>query len=180
MKTPLIAAVVLLSAPSLVLAQPKTDQASKPSAEVQKLGYYVGTWEGHGETLAGPFGEAGKLSSKMACSWFAGGFQVVCQGEETGPSGKREFLNLKAYDEKAKAYTEYSISSFGETEYNQGGSFVGDRLTWVVDQDAGGKPAKLRYAETRLSPDLISYQAEVSVDGQPWTAIASGKIAKVK
>ena len=180
MKALLSTAVILLSAPSLALAQPPADQTPKPGPEVQKLGYYVGTWEGHGETKAGPFGEAGKLSSKMACKWFAGGFQVVCEGEETGPSGTRGFLNIKFYDETTKAYAEYSISSFGETEYNQGGSLVGDKLTWLVDQDAGGKPAKIRYAEVFLSPDLTTYQAEISVDGGPWTTLAEGKRAKVK
>jgi hypothetical protein len=180
MKAPFITAVLLLSAPSLALAQPQADQAPKPGPEVQKLGYYVGTWEGHGETKAGPFGEAGKLSSKMTCNWFAGGQQVVCQGEETGPSGKRGFLNIKTYDEKAKAYSEYSISSFGESEYSQGGSLVGDKLTYLLEQDAGGKPAKFRYTEEHLSADLMTYQADVSVDGQPWTALAEGKITKVK
>ncbi len=180
MKAPLISAAFLLFASSLALAQSRTDQTPKPSPEVQKLGYYVGTWVGHGETLAGPFGGGGKLSSKMTCNWFAGGFQIVCRGEETGPTGTREYLNIKAYDEKAQAYTEYSISSFGETEYNQGGSLVGNTLKWMVDQDAGGRPAKFRYVETRQSPNLMSYEAEVSVDGQPWTALAQGKIAKVK
>jgi hypothetical protein len=180
MKALLIAAAILLSAPSLAFAQPQADQTPKPGPEVQKLDYYVGTWEGHGETKAGPFGEAGKLSSKMTCDWFAGGFQIVCKGEETGPSGKRGFLNLLAYDEKAKAYTQYSISSFGETEYDQGGSLVGDKLTYLLDQDAGGKPAKFRYIEEHLSPVLMTYQAEVSVEGQPWMVLAEGKIAKVK
>jgi len=180
MKSPLITAAFLLSAPSLALAVPPADQTPKPVPEVQKLGYYVGTWEGHGETKAGPFGEAGKLSSKMICDWFAGGFQIVGQGEETGPSGKRGFLNIKSYDEAAKAYTEYSISSFGESEYTKGGSLVGDKLTYLLDQDAGGKPARLRYTEARLSPVLMTYQAEISVDGQPWTVLAQGKIAKVK
>ena len=180
MKAPLSAAVILLSAPSLALAQPQAEQTPKPGPEVQKLGYYVGSWEGHGETKAGPFGEAGKLSSKMTCEWFAGGFQVVCRGEETGPSGTRGFLNIKSYDEAAKAYTEYSISSFGENEYSQGGTLVGDKLTYLIAQDAGGKPTKFRYTEVHVSPDQTTYQAEVSVDGQPWAALAEGKIVKVK
>jgi hypothetical protein len=60
----------------------------------------------------GPFRPAGKLSSTTTCEWFAGGFQLVCRGEERGPTGKRTFLNIRAYDEAAKAYTEYGISSF--------------------------------------------------------------------
>jgi len=176
----LVTAALLMSASSSAFAQSQTDPAPVPSPEVQRLGYYVGTWEGHGETKAGPFGEAGKLSSKMTCNWFAGGHQVVCQGEETGPSGKRRFLAIKSYDEAAKAYTEYSISSFGESEYNQGGSWVVDKLTWIVKQDAGGKPARFQYTEAHLSPELMTYRAEVSIDGRPSSLLAEGRIAKVK
>jgi hypothetical protein len=61
----------------------------KPAPEIQKLGCYVGSWEGHGETKAGPFGPAGKLSSEQTCEWFKGDFQVVCRGEEHGPTGTR-------------------------------------------------------------------------------------------
>lgn len=96
-------------------------QQPKPGPEVEKLSYYVGTWKGEGETKGGPFGPAGKLSSSISCEKFAGSFQVVCRGEERGPTGKRTFLNILAYDEKAKAYTEYGISSFGESEYSTGG-----------------------------------------------------------
>ena len=97
--------------------------------EVQRLGYYLGTWRGEGETKGGPFGPAGKLSSTTTCEWFAGGFQLVCRGEERGSTGKRTFLNVRAYDETAEAYTEYGISSFGESEYDTGGSIVGNKKT---------------------------------------------------
>src|SRR5262245_41189178 len=131
-------------------------------------------------TKGGPFGPAGKLSSTTTCEWFAGGFQLVCRGEETGPTGTRAFLNIRAYDETAKAYTEYGISSSGETEYNTGGSIVGNQRTFVFNSEVDGKPAQFRYTEVQVSPKLFTYQAEVSVDGGPWTAIAEGKVTKVE
>jgi hypothetical protein len=180
MKTSIRAIVFLLLAPCVAVGQAQTDQTSKPGPEVQKLGYYVGTWKGQGETKGGPFGPAGKLSSQMTCEWFAGGFQVVCRGEETGPTGKRAFLNILSYDQEKRAYTQYSISSFGESEYDQGGSFVGDKLTFLLDEDAGGKPAKIRYTEVHMSPGLYTYEAEAAVGGGPWMTIAQGKITKIK
>src|SRR6185436_8512451 len=122
-----------------------TAQQPKPGPEVQRLAYYLGTWRGEGATKGGPFGPAGKLSSTTSCEWFAGGFQLVCRGEETGPTGKRTFLNIRAYDEKAKAYIEYGISSLGESEYNTGGSIIGNKRTFVLSSDMNGKPIKLRY-----------------------------------
>src|SRR5207249_8805150 len=152
--------------------QPDTAQQPKPGPEVQRLAYYLGTWRGEGETKGGPFGPAGKLSSTITCDWFAGGFHLVCRGEERGPTGKRTFLNILAYDEKATAYTEYGISSLGESEYSTGGSIVGNKRTFVLDSDVEGKPTKLRYIEVQVSPTFYTYQAETSKDTRPWTAIA--------
>jgi len=91
---------------SLFAQAPTASPIATTPPEVQRLGYYLGSWKGEGETKGGPFGPAGKLSSTMTCDWFAGGFHLVCRGEERGPTGTRTFLNILAYDEKAKAYTE--------------------------------------------------------------------------
>jgi hypothetical protein len=174
------AATPAMSPTPTLSGQPATAQQPKPGPEVQRLAYYLGTWEGEGEAKSGPFGPAGKLSSTTTCDWFAGGFHLVCRGEERGPTGKRTFLNIKAYDEKAKAYTEYGISSFGESEYQTGGSIVGNKRTFVFDSDVQGKPTKFRYIEVQVSPTSYTYQAEASIDGGPWTVIAEGKVAKVR
>ncbi len=171
---------LLLIMVNIASGQTTTDQQPKPGPEVQKLGYYLGTWKGEGETKGGPFGPAGKLSSTTTCEWFAGGFHLVCRGEEKGPTGTRTFLNIKTFDEKAKAYTEYGISSLGESEYQTGGTIVGNKRSFVFDTDLGGKSTKLRYSEVQVSPTLFTYQAEASIDGGPWTVIAEGKVTKVK
>jgi hypothetical protein len=178
MKTWLSAIAMLFLLPCAAFAQ--TGGTPKPGPEVQKLGYYVGTWEGHGQSKGGPFGPAGRLSSKMTCDWFAGGFQVVCRGEETGPTGTRSFLNILSYDEKAKSYTQYAVSSLGDSEYDPGGSLVGNTLTYIIDQPVGGKPVRFRYTEVHVSPAAMTYEAEASRAGAPWRVIAEGRIAKVK
>src|SRR6185295_17203010 len=170
----------LLIVAQLALAPAANAQEPEPGPEVQRLAYYLGAWRGEGATKGGPFGPAGKLSSTTSCEWFPRGFQLVCRGEETGPTGKRKFLNILAYDEKAKAYNEYGISSLGESEYNTGGSIIGNKRTFVWSSDMGGKPVKLRYTEVQESPTCYTYQAEASLDGGPWAVIAEGKITKVK
>ncbi|TAM99067.1 MAG: DUF1579 domain-containing protein [Rhodanobacteraceae bacterium] len=177
---PLIMASLLLIFACVASSHTATAQQPKPSPQVQKLGYYLGSWRGEGETKSGPFGPAGELSSTMSCEWFAGGFQLICRGEERGPTGKRTFLNILAYDETTKAYTEYGISSFGESEYDTGGSIVGNKKTYVVNSEVGGKPAEIRYTEMQVSPTFYTYQAEASVGGGPWRVIAEGKVTKVE
>jgi len=146
------------------------------------LAYYLGTWRGEGETKSSPIGPAGKLSSTMTCDWFAGGFHLVCRGEERGPTGTRTFLNILAYDEKAKAYTEYGISSLGESEYSTGGSIVGNKLTFIKNlaSDVGGKPTKIMYIEVQVSPTSYTYQAGTRPRWGSWTVIAEGKYTKVR
>lgn len=178
MKLPFAFACIWLSVPALALAQEAP--APPPGPEIHEMGYYAGSWEGHGETLAGPFGEAGALSSRMTCEWFTGGFQMVCRGEETGPSGTRGFLNIKSWDEATRTYSEYSVSSLGESEYSRGGTLEGNRLTWTMEQNLGGTPTRVRYTEVRVSPVLMTYQAEISVDGAEWSTLARGEIAKVR
>jgi hypothetical protein len=170
-----------LSISSFAQAPTASPIATTPP-EVQRLAYYLGAWKGEGETKAGPFGPAGKLSSTTTCDWFTGGFHMVCRGEERGPTGKRTFLNILAYDEKAKAYTEYGISSLGESEYSTGGSIAGNKRTFVkdLDSDVKGMVTKLRYIEVQVSPEFYTYRAEASKDGAPWTVIAEGKVTKTR
>jgi len=171
---------ILTIVAQLTLSPAAGAQEPAPGPEVQKLAYYLGTWQGEGETKGGPFGPAGKLSSTTSCEWFAGGFQLVCRGEENGPTGRRAFLNIRSYDEKAKSYVEYGISSLGESEYNTGGSIIGNQRKFAFSVDMDGKPLGLRYTEVQESPTFFTYQAEASVDGGPWTVIAEGRVTKVE
>lgn len=155
-------------------ARAQEPAAPKPPAGVAPLGYYVGSWLGQGE-IGGE-----KLASNFTCEWFSGGFQVICRGDESGPSGKRAFINIKSFDETGKSYSEYSASSMGETEYDRGGTLAGNKLVYLIDQESGGEPTRIRYTETRLSSDAMTYQVETSVSGGPWKEMARGEIKKVK
>ncbi|HEX4969914.1 MAG TPA: DUF1579 family protein [Steroidobacteraceae bacterium] len=178
---PTLVGVVLLAAQApLAFGQEPTPGQPKAGPEIAKLAYYLGSWRGEGEAKARPFGPGGKLSSTTTCEWFDGGFHLVCRGEEQGPTGKRTFLNIRAYDEKTKAYTEYGISNLGETEYNTGGSIVGNKKTFAFEMNIDGKPTQLKYVEVQISPTLYTYEAAASTDGGPWTVIAEGKVTKVR
>src|SRR5215510_1218484 len=74
----LIVAALLLS--PFAVAQ---DGAPKPTAEHKRLGYFVGTWHTEGEMKPGPMGPGGKTTATDRCSWFEGGFAVVCQSDGT-------------------------------------------------------------------------------------------------
>jgi hypothetical protein len=173
----LLVIVVVLAFAVPCLAQ--TAQPPKPGPEVQRLGYYLGTWKSEGEAKASAFGPAGKFSMMDTCEWFPGGFQVVCRGEGIGPAGKMTSMGILAYDTEAKAYTVYGISSRGESMIVKG-SLTGNTLMWLWDGKAAGKPAKYRYTEVQVSPTSYTFKGESSVAGGPWTVIEEGKATKVK
>jgi hypothetical protein len=177
MKRPLLIVLLALAIPSLAFGQA---QPPKPGPEVQKLAYYVGTWKTEGEVKVGsPLNPAGKFSGTDTCEWFAGGFQIVCRGEDTGPLGKRATLDIAAYDAEAKVYIDYFISSFGENDSGKM-TLTGNTWTALWDGKASGKPAKFRYTEVQESSTSYTFKVENSVAGGPWTVIEEGKSSKVK
>jgi hypothetical protein len=171
--------LLALAVPCLAFGQAQAAPPPKPGPEVQKLGYYLGTWNIEADVKAGPFGPAGKISSTSTCEWFAGGFQLVCRAEGTGPTGKSTELEIFAYDAGAKAYTYYGITSSGGSDSAKG-SFTGNTLTWLWNGKAEGKPAKFRYTEVEVSPTSHTIKVDYSVADGPWKVIEEGKATKVK
>ncbi len=140
---PIAVTVVVSIAAALIAAAQATGQPAKPSPEVQKLAYFVGTWKYEGETKAGDFGPAGKFSGEESCEWFTGGYQVVCHTNESSTIGKSTGMSVMAYDAEEKIYTFYSISSRGEN-FHGSATFTGSTMTITWEGTMGGKPAKVR------------------------------------
>ncbi|MGH9368106.1 MAG: hypothetical protein ACRD3M_10580, partial [Thermoanaerobaculia bacterium] len=74
-------------AASAALAAQQTE-APKPGPEVTKLEVFAGKWKGESDMKPGPWGPGGKMTSEDTCSWFEGGFQLVCRGNASGAMGK--------------------------------------------------------------------------------------------
>ena len=86
MKSTLTAAIGIALATMVVAAQ-QPAQAPKPGPEQKRIEYFAGNWSFEGEAKQSPLGPAGKISSTESCSWFAGGFHLVCRPKGTGPMG---------------------------------------------------------------------------------------------
>jgi len=175
MKRLSILIVLALSVPCMA----QTAQPPAPGPEVQKLGYFLGTWKSEGESKASPFGPAGKFSGIETCEWFAGGFQLVCRAEGTMPGGKRTSLAILTYDGAAKAYTSYSISSQGES-MSVKGSLAGKTWTWLWDGQVEGKAVKFRGTMVEVSPNAYTFKGEIATGGGPFAVTEEGKATKVK
>lgn len=169
MNRPAIVVILLvLAAPCLASGQPQTAPPPKPPPEVQRLGYFVGTWKTDtGETVT--------------WEWFTGGFSLVGHVENSAPTGKSSELRILTYDPEAKTYSQYRITSTGPGGTLMKGLTVTGN-TWLTQWDgtAGGKPTKFRFAIVEVTPTSFTAKLEVSVTDGPWTVAFETKGDKIK
>lgn len=173
----LLAAVVLLASTAAAEAQ----APPKPTAEHQKLGYYVGKWKGDGELKANPFMPAGKYTSSDECDWFQGGFAIVCRSESKGPAGEMKGLGIMGYNTEEKVYTYYGLDSSGMVSASVAkGTIEGDTWTYTDEAKFGGKLIKGRYTIKQLSPTSYTFKWEMQGDDGKWMALMEGTTTKDK
>ena len=138
----------------------------KPGPEQSRLGFFIGEWR---------FGSGGDFSGTRTCSWFSGGFQVVCIAETIrGFKGQ----SIWAYDPSRQTYTLYEFNNLG------GGSFVTPTLqdhtwTWNTEMKEGDKVVRWRTTLTEESPTSQLLKVERS-DGGPWVVFEGGRSTKVR
>jgi hypothetical protein len=162
---------------SMVAVPALAQEAPKPGPEQARMGYFAGTWEFAGEAKASPMGPAGKINGTETCDWFAGGFQLVCQSDATGPRGHGKSGSIWAYDPTQQGYTYYGYSSMGDAFYISG-NVAGKVWTWNAEFPVQGASMKLRATITEESPTVYSYKMETSPDGTTWTLVEEGRATK--
>lgn len=164
------AALLTLAAATPALAQAP---AREPGATEQRLAYFVGDWSFEGTAETTPMGPGGPLSSEESCSWYEGGFHVVCEGTSTSPRGEAEFRRITVYDQMRQAYTVYGMNSFGDSFFVPG-QVEGKVWTWEDEMDMEGTPMKFRVTLTEESPTRYAYRMEASFGDSPWAVVETG------
>jgi len=92
-----------------------------------------------------------------------------------------EEMGAYAYDPKAKAYRESSLSS-SAGDVPRPGVVTIKPGTWlhVYNLQLGGNPAKAHFRLSNMSPAGGDWKYELSVGGGPWTVLGEGKYVKAK
>lgn len=178
MKRLFVTVLLVLAMPCLAFGQVLTPQPPKPGPEVQRLGYFVGTWKYVGEVLTDP---KGTYAGTVTWEWFPGGFSVVAKAEGTGVRGgpMNEMMTI-GYSDTEKTYLSYTVSRSGAgrtiRKYAVNGS------VWTCEEEAAvsGRPAKSRFTITEVPPASYTWKVERSVEGGPWTQTIDLKATKVK
>lgn len=148
----------------------------KPSAEHQRLAYFVGQWTNQGEMKAGPFGPGGKTMSTDTCEWFEGQFAVICRSEGKSPLGPMKSLGIMSYSAEEKVYTYYATDNSGMTMTTvQRGTVKGD--TWTL---TGGQKVKVRVTLKEVSPTSYTFMLEMQDADGKWAPMMESTSTKSK
>lgn len=172
-------ALIVLTVASLgsLAAQPPQGPP-KPTAEHQKLGYFVGSWTSTGEMKPSPFGPGGKMSGTETCEWFDGGFAVVCRSQGKGPTGPMKGIGMMGYNVDEKVYTYYAVDN---SPMNMAsvpkGTISGQTWTYTDEAMMGGKKIKSRFVLNLASPTSYTFKWDMD-EGGKWTTIMEGTATK--
>ena len=173
MKRIVIASVVMM----LLFALAAQAQTPPPGPEHKKLGVWIGTWTGEGKDEATPFGKGGAHKSTSSCAWFDGGYQVVCNGEGSGPMGKTKVLDILGYSVAKKQYFVFFAESTGDSAMIPG-KVDGSVWTYESSDTVQGKTYQFRVAFKFASPNEYTFKSEYSEDGKNWKLYSEGKSIK--
>jgi len=162
--------LALFSAMSVVAQAPP--QTPKPSPELKKQDFFVGTWTLEGETKACPFGPGGqKFKSTESLEWMPGGFFLLAHSYA---DGKLAELTIIGYDSNEKAFSHTSNSAAGQVERWRG-TAEGDVWIWTKDETTRGKAIKVRLTIKKTSSRSYSFVEDVkAADGGAWSTVAEG------
>ena len=173
-----LTAVFAVALLTCVVAAQQPPQAQKPGPEQKRIGYFAGDWSFSGEAKPSPMGPGGKITATESCSWFAGGFHLVCRTKGTGPMGPSTGQSTMSYDTGRKMYTYHAINSTGSAIFVRG-QVDGKVWTWSDDMTIEGKAMKIRATVTEESPTAYSFKLEAG-DGTAMAVIEEGRATKVK
>jgi hypothetical protein len=151
----------------------------KPGPEHKRLGYFVGTWHTEGEVKPNPMMPAGKMSSDDVCSWFEGGFAVVCNSTGKSPMGPAKSIGIMGYSLEEKVYTYLGVenSPMAMTTVPRGTVKDG---AWVYEDESkmGGKIVKSRYLMNETTPNSYTFKWQTLGEDGAWQTLVEGKATK--
>lgn len=160
------------------LAQQAPPAAPKPGAEVQRLGFGLGTWKIEGDTK--PFGPmpGGKTTTVQTCEWFTGGFFLECHSENTSVMGIKKAVFYEGYDPNEKVYTYHEFNDLGQP-FESKGTVNGDTWIWNTISKMGDTTVTLRLTVKEVSKTEFTYKIEMSQNGGEFALLQEATGRKV-
>lgn len=170
--------IIVVSVVMMLLVAIAAQAQTAPTPEHKKMGVWVGTWTDESKSEDTPFGgKAGTSKGTSSCEWFEGEYQVVCNGESSGPMGKTKSLAILTYSTEKKQYLGFHMASTGEFTYPPI-KVDGSVWTWYDSITSAGKTYQFRVAINFTSSREYTVKTEYSEDGKNWKLESEGKGVK--
>jgi hypothetical protein len=156
--------------------KPPTIAVQQPTAGIDAITAYAGTWKVAGERFATAHSDAGKEESTLRNDcWKSGGY-VACNQYVNGES---KVLLVFTYSTLTKMYTSYPIPSDGEAATSGRLQIVGNVWTFPWEVTQSGVTTYFHVVNVFKDSDHIEYAQEFSPDNVHWTKMAQGTEMKV-
>jgi hypothetical protein len=149
-------------------------QQAQPGPEHEALGFWIGEWRIEAEAKPNPLFPEGPYNATMTAEWFPGGFQVLCRYDWTGAMGPYAELNVMGYDQLKGEYFNYAIDGLGGNMVFTGPA-QDNVFTYLSEFEAEGTHIAFRWTVTDVSPGVITWTSEVSMDGGEWILAGEAK-----
>ena len=150
----------------------------KPGPETKKLDAFAGKWKGEATMSPGPWGPGGKMTSTSECTWYDGGFQLICRDTGDGAMGKMKSEAILGWNGEEKVYKYMGFDSMGMMG-TASGTVSGNTWSFAGEDKMGGKVIKSKYTITMPTPTSQTFKWEVSDDGgKTWKTAGEGKSTK--
>jgi len=142
-------------------------QSGSKSDEVQRLQFYVGTWDEAGQMRDAPDKPFQPVAGGETCTWAAGGSAVLCEEKVAGAGGGWDGVYILNYDEAGGQYHVHGTEAPGYNVHAVG-RLDGDRWIWITDPAPDG--SRIRYTFAPAGDGARSMVVEAGVD-EDWFEI---------
>ena len=177
-RTPVATASIVEHPQSFSSTAGQETAASSP--ELQKLRYFLGTWEIEGEIKSSLFGPEGKFSGTHHNEWAPDRLSLISRWDESRPGGKDSGKAVYSYDPNQKLYTYHGTDSEGETE-DSTGTVEGNTWIWISAPTlADEQTVNGRFTVREISSTSYSFKFEIAPQTGGWTTVTEGKATKTK
>jgi hypothetical protein len=156
--------------------KPPTIAEQQPTAGIDAIMAYAGTWKVQGERFATAHSDAGKEDTTLRNDCWKSGAYVACNQYVNGDS---KVLLVFTYNDQQKMYTSYPIPQNGEPATSGRLQIVGNIWTFPWQVTERDSTVYFHVVNVFTSSDHIDYAQEFSTDNVHWTMMAKGSETRI-
>ena len=147
---------------------PAAMQEPKPGPEMDRLKFFVGTWDLKGEYLKTPLtGDGGKQTGWYKAQLGPGGFSIIADFEDDSPLGKEIGHELFAWDPTGSAYTTATVGNFPGLVVGKA-QWEGDNLVTQLEFNMGGSVIQNRAVYSHIGEKTLHIEESYRTGDAPY------------